>query len=55
MFGGFELYREVYVSPLRAFQLSPEERQELFDHSLISEDEARERIARYEQEAALQD
>jgi protein phosphatase len=55
VFGGFELYREVYVSPLRAFQLSPEERQELFDHSLISEAEAREQIARYEQEASVQD
>jgi PPM family protein phosphatase len=52
VFGGFELYREVYVSPLRAFQLSPEERQKLFDHSLVSEDEARALIAPYEQEAA---
>ena len=52
--GGLELYRQVYVSPLRAYQLSPAERQELFDHSPLSEDEARSRIAGYEQEASLQ-
>jgi hypothetical protein len=44
------LYREVYVSRLLAGQLSPEERQELFDHSLISESEARGRIAVYERQ-----
>jgi PPM family protein phosphatase len=49
--GGVKLYREIYVSQLRAFQLSPEERQELLDHSLVSEEEARSRLAGYEQEA----
>ena len=49
--GGVKLYRETYVSQLRAYQLSPEERQELLDHSLVSDDEARSRIAGYEQEA----
>jgi hypothetical protein len=51
IFGGVELYREVYVSTLRAEQLSPEERRELFDHSLISEKDARAEVAQYEQEA----
>jgi protein phosphatase len=51
-FGGLELYREIYVSPLLAVQLSPEERAKLFDHSLVSEEEARSRIAPYEEEAA---
>ncbi len=51
VFGGVELYREIYVSQLRAFQLSPEEREELFDHSLVSEQQARALVARYEQEA----
>jgi PPM family protein phosphatase len=48
--GGIDLYREVYVSRLLAGQLSPEERQELFDHSLISESEARGRVAVYERQ-----
>ncbi len=49
--GGAQLYRARYVSGLQAVQLSPEERQSLFDHSLVSYDEARERIAPYEEEA----
>ncbi len=49
---GLELYREIYVSRLLAVQLSPEERAALFDHSLVSENEARSRIAPYEEEAA---
>lgn len=53
LFGGaVKLYRERYVSQLRTFQLSPEERAKLFDHELVSEDTARNRIAAYEQEAA---
>jgi hypothetical protein len=51
IFGGVKLYREIYVSTLLALQLSPEERQELFDHSLLSEDEARSRVRAYEEEA----
>jgi PPM family protein phosphatase len=49
--GGASLYRAKYVSQLRAVQLSPDERLELFDHSLVSYDEARDRIAPYEEEA----
>ncbi|MGI9657800.1 MAG: Stp1/IreP family PP2C-type Ser/Thr phosphatase [Gaiellaceae bacterium] len=45
---GVKLYREIYVSPLRAPQLTPEERAELFDHDLAGEDVARERIAELE-------
>jgi len=48
---GVKLYREVYVSALLALQLSPEERQELFDHELVGEGEARARIAPYEEQA----
>jgi hypothetical protein len=46
-----KLYRETYVSQLQAFQLSPEERAELFDHELVSQETARSLIAGYEQEA----
>jgi PPM family protein phosphatase len=49
--GGASLYRAKYVSQLEAVQLSPEERAELLDHSLVSYDEARDRIAPYEEEA----
>ena len=45
---GVKLYREIYVSPLRAPQLTAEERSELFDHDLDNQDVARERIARLE-------
>ena len=45
---GVKLYREIYVSPLRAPQLTTEERAELFDHDLAREDVARERIAELE-------
>lgn len=52
LFGGsVKLYRESYVSQLRTFQLSPEERSKLFDHELVGEETARSRIAVYEQEA----
>lgn len=50
--GGFRLYREVYVSTVLAEQLSPEERQKLFDHDLTSEDAARERLRPFEREVA---
>jgi hypothetical protein len=46
-----KLYRETYVSRLLATQLTPAEREQLFDHSLIGEGAARAEIARYEQEA----
>ena len=49
--GGVDLYREIYVSRLLAAQLSPEERRKLFDHSLVSEAEARSQVAVYEREA----
>ena len=48
---GIDLYREIRVSTLLAAQLTPEERVELFDHSLIGESEALSRIAVFEQEA----
>jgi PPM family protein phosphatase len=44
------LYRERYVSRLQASQLSPEERQELFNHELISYDDALARVRRYEEQ-----
>jgi PPM family protein phosphatase len=52
--GGIHLYRARYVSQLEAVQLSGAERASLLDHSLISYDDARDRIARYEQEAVPQ-
>jgi protein phosphatase len=45
------LYRERYVSPLAASQLSPEERTELFDHQLVSYERAVARVRVYEAEA----
>lgn len=48
---GVGLYRERYVSPLQASQLSSEERAELFDHQLVSYDRAIARVAVYEAEA----
>ncbi|HYY76241.1 MAG TPA: Stp1/IreP family PP2C-type Ser/Thr phosphatase [Gaiellaceae bacterium] len=45
---GVGLYRARYVSGLHASQLSAGERTELFDHDLVSYDEARARIAGYE-------
>ena len=50
--GGVDLYRPRYVSRLQAVQLTEEERRQLFDHSLVSYDDALARLARYEQEAA---
>jgi hypothetical protein len=38
------------VSALQASQLSAQERAELFDHDLLSYDEARARVRRYEEE-----
>jgi hypothetical protein len=52
LFSGAKLYRETYVSRLLTAQLSVEERRELFDHDLMSEQDARARIAPYEEEAA---
>jgi PPM family protein phosphatase len=48
--GGIDLFRPRYVSRLQAVQLSPDERADLFDHDLMSYDEARDRIAPYEAE-----
>jgi PPM family protein phosphatase len=50
--GGVDLFRARYVSRLKAVQLSEAERKALFDHSLVSYDEARDRIAPYEAEGA---
>jgi protein phosphatase len=47
---GSGLYRARYVSALKASQLSEQERAELFDHDLVSYDEARARVRRYEEE-----
>jgi PPM family protein phosphatase len=52
--GGVDLYRARYVSRLQAVQLSPSERASLFDHSLVSYDEARARLAPYEAEGVPQ-
>jgi len=48
--GGLQLYRERYVSQLRAVQLNEQERAGLFDHDLLSYDDARAELARYEAE-----
>ena len=48
---GVGLYRERYVSRLQSAQLAPEERAELFDHRLVSYDQARARVSVYEVEA----
>ena len=48
---GIHLYRARYVSELQAVQLTEAERKALFDHSLVSYDAARDRLAPYEQEA----
>lgn len=48
---GVGLYRERYVSRLQSAQLAPAERSALFDHELLSYDQARARIAVYEAEA----
>jgi protein phosphatase len=47
---GVDFYRPRYVSQLTAVQLTAAERDALFDHSLVSYDEARGRVARYERE-----
>jgi serine/threonine protein phosphatase PrpC len=48
--GGVSLYRARYVSRIQAVQLTAGERAKLFDHHLLSYDDARARIARYEAE-----
>ncbi|HWM13948.1 MAG TPA: Stp1/IreP family PP2C-type Ser/Thr phosphatase [Gaiellaceae bacterium] len=48
---GVGLYRERYVSRLQSAQLAPDERSGLFDHELLSYDQARARVAAYEAEA----
>jgi PPM family protein phosphatase len=48
--GGVDLFRPRYVSRLKAVQLSAAERAALFDHDLVSYEEARDRIAPYEAE-----
>ena len=50
--GGAVLYRARYISRLQAIQLSRDERAQLFDHDLVTFDEARAQVARYEEEAA---
>jgi len=50
--GGVHLYRAKYVSQLQAVQLTPAERESLFNHSLTSYDSARDRLQTYEQEAS---
>jgi PPM family protein phosphatase len=50
--GGLVLYRARYISRLQAVQLTREERLELFDHDLVTYDEARDRLAPYERDAA---
>ena len=47
--GGVDLFRARYVSRLQAVQLSEAERKSLFDHELMSYDEARQRLAPYEE------
>jgi serine/threonine protein phosphatase PrpC len=48
--GGIDLYRPRYVSRLQAVQLTEAERRELFGHDLLSYDDARNRLARFEAE-----
>lgn len=48
---GIDLYRARYVSRVQTYQLSPDERAELFDHDLLSYSDARERVRLYEDEA----
>ena len=48
--GGLQLYRERYVSQLRAVQLAEQERARLFDHDLLSYGDARAELATYEAE-----
>jgi hypothetical protein len=48
--GGIDLFRARYVSRLQAVQLAEPERKTLFNHDLISYDEARDRLAPYEAE-----
>jgi protein phosphatase len=47
--GGVDLFRARYVSRLQAVQLSEAERKSLFDHELMSYDDARQRLAPYEE------
>jgi protein phosphatase len=47
---GIDLFRPRYVSRLRVIQLSESERKQLFDHDLVSYDEARARLAPFERE-----
>ena len=48
---GIHLYRVVYVSPLRASELTQAERKKLFDHSLVSYSSAKAAVRHYENEA----
>ncbi len=47
---GIKLYRAVYVSGVDAAWLTPDERKELFDHELVSERAALDRVAVFERE-----
>ena len=51
---GIHLYREVYVSPVLAAQLSRAERRRLFDHDLESEDSAVATVRQLEQRLGQQ-
>jgi PPM family protein phosphatase len=50
--GSLRLYRIVYRSDIVAAQLSQRERRRLFNHDLTTEDTARQRVRRFEQEIA---
>jgi serine/threonine protein phosphatase PrpC len=47
---GLHLYRVVYVSPIRASQLTEAERKKLFDHDLVGYGSARTKVRQYEHE-----
>jgi PPM family protein phosphatase len=48
--GNIRLYRAVYVSPLLTAQLSQAERRTLFNHHLTTEDTARAKVRRFEEQ-----
>jgi PPM family protein phosphatase len=48
--GNIRLYRAVYVSPLLTAQLSQAERKTLFNHHLTTEDTARAKVRRFEEQ-----
>ena len=52
--GGVHLYREVYVSPVLAAQLSQPERRRLFNHNLVSNNSAMATVRQLEQRLGQQ-